>query len=269
MNAKETAEWYLTAAKNKVSVKASKTLVLGVLAGLFIGFAGLASTAASATVESPSIAKLISALVFPAGLAMVVTTGAELFTGDCLLIIGVLQREIRVLQTVKTLITVYIGNFIGSVMVSLLAYFGKIFDNYKTQMAASVIKSASAKMCMGFLPMFVLGIGCNILVCIAVWMSFGASSVGGKICAVFFPIMTFVVCGFEHSVANMYYLSAGLLAKTNPDYLAAASELGIDYSNLTLSNALLYNLLPVTLGNILGGMVFVGLLYWFVYLSKH
>lgn len=265
---KEIAQNYSGIARSKASLTVLQTLPLGILAGLFIAFAGVASAAASATVSNPSIAKLISAVVFPAGLAMVVIAGSELFTGNCLLIIGVLQKDITFWQMIRNLVLVYIGNAIGSVLTALIAFYGKAFSAFSGQFAVSVLRTAAAKSSMGFFQALVLGIGCNILVCIAVWMSFGAKSVGGKIAAVFFPIMAFVVSGFEHSVANMYYLSAGLLAKTDAAYLAAATEAGVDASCITPGNVLLHNLLPVTLGNIVGGMLLVGLFYWLIYLKK-
>lgn len=265
---KEIALHYSGIAKSKASLTVLQTLLLGVLAGLFIAFAGVASAAASSTVSNPSIAKLISAAVFPAGLAMVVIAGSELFTGNCLLIIGVLQKDITFLQMLRNLVFVYIGNAIGSILTALIAFYGKAFSAFSGQFAVSVIKTATVKSSMGFSQALVLGIGCNILVCIAVWMSFGAKTVGGKIAAVFFPIMAFVVSGFEHSVANMYYLTAGLLAKTDTVYLAAATEAGVDVSSVTIGNALLHNLLPVTIGNIIGGMLLVGVFYWLIYLRK-
>lgn len=266
---KEIALHYSGVAKSKASLTVLQTLLLGILAGMFIAFAGVASAAASSTVSNPSIAKLISAAVFPAGLAMVVVAGSELFTGNCLLIIGVLQKDITFLQMLRNLILVYIGNAIGSILTALIAFYGKAFSAFSGQFAVSVLKTAAAKSSMGFSQALVLGIGCNILVCIAVWMSFGAKTVGGKIAAVFFPIMAFVVSGFEHSVANMYYLTAGLLAKTDAAYLAAAAEAGVDISSVTLGNALIHNLLPVTIGNLIGGMLFVGVFYWLIYLRKN
>lgn len=266
---KEIAENYINITKSKTQLSFLKTLLLAILAGMFVAFAGVASAASSVTVGNPSIAKLVSACVFPAGLSMVIVAGSELFTGNNLLIIGVLQKEIKIKQMLRNLIIVYIGNFIGSVITALIAFFGGTYSLFGDQLAVSVIKTAAAKSSLDFGKALILGIACNFLVCIAVWMAFAAKTAGGKIACVFFPIMAFVVSGFEHSVANMYYLAAGLLAKTNPAYLAAAAEAGVNTDTLNVLNALVGNLLPVTIGNMIGGMVFVGVFYWVIYLRKN
>ena len=265
---KEIAENYLKIAKSKAELSFLKTLLLAVLAGLFIAFAGVASSAAAVTIENPSIAKLVSACVFPAGLSMVVIAGSELFTGNNLLIIGVLQKEIKLRQMIRNLIIVYIGNFIGSVITAAIVFFGGTYSSFGNQLAVSAIKTAVSKSSLDFGKAIILGIACNFLVCIAVWMSFAAKTAGGKIACVFFPIMAFVVSGFEHSVANMYYLAAGLLAKTDSVYLSAAANAGVNAENLTAVRALVNNLLPVTIGNMIGGMVLVGVFYWFIYLKN-
>ena len=137
-----------------------------------------------------------------------------------------------------------------------------MFDN---AIAVSMITTAAGKMTLTWSDAFLKAIGCNFLVCIAVWISFAAEQVVGKITALFFPIMLFVLCGFEHSVANMYYLSSGIFASMNPTYAEAASA--VDQSVLTWSNMFIHNLLPVTLGNIVGGSILVGCAYWFIYLK--
>lgn len=266
---KEIADNYLKIAKAKSELPFLKAFLLAILAGLFIAFAGIASAAASVTIENPSIAKLISACVFPAGLSMVVIAGSELFTGNNLMILGVLQKEIKFSAMIKNLIIVYFGNLVGSVLAAFFAFYGGIYSAFSNQFAVSVIKTAATKSSLPFGRAILLGIACNFLVCIAVWMSFAAKSAGGKIACVFFPIMTFVVSGFEHSIANMYYLTAGLLTKTNPVFLEEAAKKGIETANLTLENAIFHNLLPVTLGNMIGGMVLVGVFYWIIYLKPN
>lgn len=261
---KEIARAYGSVAKSKTETPLLKTFLLAVLAGLFIAFAGVASGASGAAVENRSVARLISALVFPAGLSMVVVAGSELFTGNNLLIIGVLQKTIRLKNMLKNLIVVYVGNLVGSVLAAAVAFYGGAYGAFGNAFAVSVLRTASDKCALSFGRAFLLGIACNFLVCIAVWMSFAAQTAGGKIACVFFPIMAFVLGGFEHSVANMYYLSAGLFAKTDSAYLAAALDAGVRTSELTLSHALLSNLLPVTLGNLLGGMGIVGVGYWYI-----
>ena len=249
---KEVAENYLSTCRAKAALPLGRMFLLACLAGAFVALAGVASTAAAATVGDPSLAKLVSGCVFPAGLAMVIVAGSELFTGNNLMIMGVLSRVISARRMLRNWGVVYLGNFVGAALVAALCVLGHVF-------AASVISIAQAKASLSFGDAFVRGILCNFLVCIAVWMASAAKSVPGKILAVFFPIMTFVVAGFEHSVADMYYLTAGLLT---------AAQTGAAAAGLTWGRALLGNLLPVTLGNLVGGVFLVGVSGWYLYLKQ-
>lgn len=256
---KEIAENYLSACRTKAALPLGRMFLLACLAGAFVALAGVASTAAAATVGDPSLAKLVSGCVFPAGLAMVIVAGSELFTGNNLMIMGVLARTITVRQMLRNWLVVYLGNFAGAVLVAALCVSGHVFSAFGGKLAASVVAIAQTKAGLTFGDAFVRGILCNFLVCTAVWMANAARTVGGKIAAVFFPIMTFVVAGFEHSVANMYYLTAGLLT---------AAQTGTAAGGLTWGRALLGNLLPVTLGNLVGGGLLVGVSAWYLYLKK-
>lgn len=254
--------------KGKAALPVSKMFILGMMAGIFIALAAVASNTVSCTVESASIAKLLSGLVFPAGLTMVLLAGSELFTGNCLMIIPLFEREITLKAMLKNWIIVYIGNFIGSIIIVFLVYWGGQLDLFSGALAVNTIKVAAAKCSLTFTKALCLGILCNLLVCIAVWISFAAKTVSSKIIGLFLPIMLFVLCGFEHSVANMYYGMAGIVANTNDAYHAAAAETVANIANLTPGNFFLMNLLPVTIGNIIGGSVLVGCVYWFAYLRK-
>ena len=254
--------------KAKAALPASRMLVLGIMAGIFIALAAAASNTVSSTVESGSLARLLCGLVFPTGLTMVLLAGSELFTGNCLMVIPLLQREISLTAMLKNWILVYIGNFIGSIIVVLLVYWGGQLDLFSGGLAVSTIKVAASKCSLSFTGALCLGILCNFLVCIAVWISFAATTVAGKIVGLFLPIMLFVLCGFEHSVANMYYGVAGIVANTNEAYHAAAADAVANISNLTAGNFFLMNLLPLTIGNIIGGSLLVGCVYWFSYLKK-
>ena len=256
---KEVAENYLSACRVKAALPLGRMFLLACLAGAFVALAGVASTAAAATVGDPSLAKLVSGCVFPAGLAMVIVAGSELFTGNNLMIMGVLSRVISARRMLRNWGVVYLGNFVGAALVAALCVLGHVFAAFDGRLAASVISIAQAKASLSFGDAFVRGILCNFLVCIAVWMASAAKSVPGKILAVFFPIMTFVVAGFEHSVADMYYLTAGLLTAAQT---SAAAE------GLTWGRALLGNLLPVTLGNLVGGVFLVGVSGWYLYLKQ-
>ena len=251
---KQTAEKFITIGQNKTQTGALKTLLLGILAGMFIALAGVGSTMASAGFVSYSIKKLASACVFPAGLIMVVLAGSELFTGNNLIIISVLDKKVKVSSMLKNWGIVYLGNLIGSLLVAFLAVY-PIAKSDET-FSAALIASASAKTKLPILSMLFKGILCNFLVCIAVWMSNACDNAGGKAVACYFPIMLFVLCGFEHSVANMFYLPAGMIAS----YMT-------EVEGITLLSAL-KNLLFVTVGNIIGGAGFVGCAYYGAYLAK-
>ena len=256
---KEIAENYLSACRTKAALPLGRMFLLACLAGAFVALAGAASTAAAATVGDPSLAKLVSGCVFPAGLAMVIVAGSELFTGNNLMIMGVLARTITARQMLRNWLVVYLGNFAGALLVAALCVSGHVFSAFSGKLAASVVTIAQTKAGLSFGDAFVRGILCNFLVCIAVWMANAARTVGGKVAAVFFPIMAFVVAGFEHSIANMYYLAAGLFT---------AEQTGAAAEGLTWGRALAGNLLPVTLGNLVGGGLLVGVSAWYLYLKQ-
>ncbi|MBR5429178.1 MAG: formate/nitrite transporter family protein [Firmicutes bacterium] len=260
---KEVAERYVAAGRNKAALPVGKMLILGMLAGAFIACAAVGANTAQCTVADPSLAKLASACVFPGGLAMVLLAGSELFTGNCLLLLPLLQKEIGAGAMLRNWLFVYLGNLLGSLLVVGLAAAGGQWGLFSGQLAVTTIKVAAAKVSLSFPAAFCLGVGCNFLVCIAVWISFAADTVGGKLAGLFFPIMLFVLSGFEHSVANMYYIPAGLAAAADPARAALAAQAGVDMSGLTWSAFFLRNLLPVTLGNIVGGSLLVALPYWF------
>ncbi len=261
---KEVAQNYISIGAAKTKLPIPKMLVLGILAGIFIALAGVAYTVSSATL-SGSVGKLIGASVFPGGLAMVLIAGSELFTGNTIILMPVCCKEAKISGMLKNWVFVYIGNFIGSILIAALVVAGGTTGLFGNEVGADMVSIAVGKVSMTFGTAFIRGILCNFLVCIAVWMAFAAKDVTGKIVGLFFPIMFFVLSGFEHSVANMYFISAGLFASNNVAFIGdiAASSL----QNLTWGNFFVANLLPVTLGNIVGGSVMVGLVYWYLYLS--
>jgi len=269
MNApNEIAANYVAIGKKKAYTSSPKLLLLGFLAGMFIALAAVGANTASCMIENAGVAKLVGALLFPAGLAMVLIAGSELFTGNNLIVISVLEKEASVGAMLRNWVLVYIGNFIGALFVAYLVNAGNQLGLFGNQLAAATIKTAVTKASLPFGNAFILGIMCNFLVCIAVWMSFAAKTVSGKILGLYFPIMLFVLCGFEHCVANMYYVPAGLFALGNESYVAMAVEKGVEMANLTWGNFFINNLIPVTLGNIVGGAGLVGGVYWAIYLKK-
>lgn len=255
----EIARYYVEIGIAKVKLSAIKMLILGAFAGMFIGFAGIASTTSSATIGNASIARLVSACVFPAGMAMVLIAGSELFTGNNLIMIAFLEKKIRLMDMLKNWFFVYIGNFIGASFVAVLVVYGHTPGLYDGKLAEKMVAAAQTRVVQTFPEAFIRGILCNILVCIAVWAAFAAKKVSGKLLMSFWPVMLFVLCGFEHSIADMYFGVAGLLT---------AQEYGIAAKGLTWGSFLLKNLLPVTLGNLVGGAGIVSCGYWAMYL-KH
>ena len=200
---------------------------------------------------------------------MVIMAGAELFTGNCLMIISLAERKITLSKLLSSWLVVYLGNLLGSVIVACLVSVSGQWNMTAGLLGGLTLKTAAAKISIGFTEAVTLGILCNWLVCLAVWMSFGAKDGISKAVCIFFPIWVFVASGFEHSIANMYYIPAGIMAKCNPSYVSKALETGASQAGIDALNwcsMFTRNLLPVTLGNIIGGAVFVGLAYWFAYL---
>lgn len=252
-------ESYAAAAAQKTAMGFWQTLVAAMLAGAFIGLAAVGTTVAGATVASGSLSRLVGACVFPAGLAMVLLAGSELFTGNNLLLIPFLQKKITLRAILRNWGIVYLGNLLGALLVSVLAVQSDVLTAFDGAAAAAAVAAGTAKVSLGFWQALLRGVLCNFLVCIAVWMSLGAESAAGKLAAMYLPIALFVLCGFEHSVANMYYIPAALLA---------AGRYGLPAGALSWGSFFTANLLPVTLGNLVGGCGFVGAAYWFLYGRK-
>lgn len=273
---KEVACELVTVAENKVNYSIVQKIILGIIAGAYIAFAAVASnTAAFQLMNNPStlgISKLISAFVFSGGLILVVVCGSELFTGNNLMLMGVYEKKISVKQLLLSWTIVYISNFVGSILIAFLVTKSGQLDFASSMLGGSTIKIACTKVSLSTHKAIILGILCNWLVCLAVWGSTAARNIGSKIMAIFFPIMMFVTAGFEHSIANMYYISAGIFAKGNIQYMDAAIQLGVkqsDIVSLDWTSFFIGNLILVTLGNIIGGTVFVATTYWIAFLKKN
>ena len=262
----EIADFTVNVGVKKANLSVVNQFILGILAGAFIAFGAQASNMATHTISDVSTAKFIGGLIFPAGLMLVLTAGAELCTGNSLMIMALAERKITLMQLLRSWVVVYFGNLAGSVLVALLISWSGQLSYTGGLLGGVTLKAAAGKISLPFAQAFVLGILCNWLVCLAVWASFGAKDGVSKAVCVFFPIWLFVASGFEHSVANMYYIPAGILAKSA--YTVKALELGVSQAaidSLNWCTMFTRNLLPVTLGNILGGAGFVGCVYWFVY----
>lgn len=269
LSPREIADFTVSVGEKKAGLSIVNQFVLGVLAGAFIAFGAQASNMAAHSFSDPATGKILGGLIFPAGLMMVIMAGAELFTGNCLMVVSLAERKISLVQLLRSWVVVYLGNLAGGILVALLVVWSGQLNFSGGLLGGFTLKAAAGKISLTFTQAFVLGVLCNWLVCLAVWMSFGAKDGVSKAVCVFFPIWLFVVSGFEHSVANMFYIPAGLLAKCEGLYVSKAIEMGVSQAaidSLSWDAMFSRNLLPVTLGNILGGAGLVGCVYWFTYL---
>jgi formate/nitrite transporter len=241
-------------------------LILAFMAGVFIAFASEGSNMAAfnlfANPDTYGLGKVLAGAVFGTGLMLVVVAGGELFTGNTLILVGVLDRKVTIRQLLSNWLVVYIGNFIGSVFIAYMMARSMLFNSGNGVLGGQTIKIAAYKTALSFESAFFLGIMCNWLVCLAVWVSYAAKDVMGKLFACFFIICLFITSGFEHSVANMYYIPAGIMAKSNPFWVEMSHVGAEQLANLNWLTFITKNLIPVTLGNIVGGGGMVGLLYW-------
>ena len=246
----EIANTIVNVNEKRGDLKTKQCFLLGVMAGIYIGLGGLANIIVTQTLGNIDLglARLAGATVFPVGLMLVVIAGGELFTGNNLMTLAVAKSKTTKLKLLKNWLLVYVANLIGSLLLAILLYYSGILNG---DSAIKAISIAESKVNIIFYQAFIRGVLCNIVVVLAVWMATGAQDIISKIFACWFPIMLFVVCGFEHSVANMFFIPMGMM-------------LGADISILQL----ILNLIFVTLGNLLGGAVFVPFMYYNIYLKK-
>lgn len=258
----------MKAGEGKVGLPLVKMIILGIMAGAFIALGGAASSTAAHGISDVGLSRLVAGCIFPVGLMIIVFVGGELFTGNCLIFMDVLGKRVTPGACVRDLVVVYLSNLAGALIVDSLIYFSGNLDYSEGLLGAYAIKAAVGKVAISPLKGVTSGILCNILVCIAILMAAAATDIAGKVWGIFFPIMAFVVGGFEHCIANMFYIPVGIMASHNPVYAAKAMEAyGITEQQLGSLTALnsLHNFIPVTIGNILGGMLFVGLPYFLAY----
>lgn len=253
----------------KANFRKSKTFVLAIAAGALIAFGAQVSlTVMTGTAENLSwgIAKLVGAMTFATGLMMVVLTGAELFTGNVMMTFSVIEKRTSFLKLLRNWTIVYIGNFVGSLLLALLIYYSGCSHNSHEALGVLSLTTAYQKVNLTWVEAFTRGILCNWLVCLAIWMASSSRFVIGKIFAIFFPIMTFVASGYEHSIANMFFLTNGLFAKHTASIVAASGLTAQQLATLNIKSIFTSNLIPVTIGNMVGAIVFVVLLFWTAYL---
>ena len=255
-----------TVGVSKVTSPWLTVFVLGILAGAYIGFGGLLSTTLTFDLAAKlgiGFKKFMAGSAFSLGLMLVVIAGAELFTGNNLMVSSVLTKDITLSTMAKRWALVYLANLVGSVVLALIFYFSGLWKTGNGSLGAVAVGIAFKKANLGFIEALVRGIGCNWLVCLAVWMALASRQTVGKIFAIYFPIMAFVAIGFEHCVANMYFIPTGIFLH---QWAGVAGPATLEPSSLSWMSFFLKNLLPVTIGNIIGGGVFVGMSYWGAYL---
>lgn len=245
--------------------------MLGTLAGAFIAFGAIFMTVVlTGTDALPwGVVRLLAGLVFSLGLVLVIVGGAELFTGDALMIVAYASRRITLRALLRAWSLVYVGNIIGAVATAALVYLSGQHEFGGGTVGKTALTIAAAKAALPTIQLFFLAVLCNVLVCLAVWMSFGARSAADKVMVIVPPIAAFVAAGFEHSIANLYLLPYGLMIKAwaGPEFWSAIGAGPATYAALT-AGAVLHNIVIATIGNLIGGSLMVGVVYWFVYLRR-
>jgi len=266
MKIDEAVKVNIEASKDRASAPIWRLLLMGAAAGLFIGLGAVVSSMAAAGLPTVGLTKMVTGLLFTVGLCLVILLGAELFTGNVLMVNALFSRQIGWRGLLRNWGWVYLGNFIGSVgLAALMVYFGQIGAGGEA-LVIHTAKVAAYKASLPWLNGFVLAIFCNLLVCAAVYMALMAKSVAGKIVAIWVPIAAFVIAGFEHSVANMYYIPAGIFAWWS-DFAGVISGAGVNTAALGVGGFFVNNLIPVTLGNIVGGAA-IGLTVYVVHAKR-
>ena len=255
----------------KIKMSPSKTIVLAMLAGAFISFGAILFTTVTAgSTLSFGITRLIGGLAFSLGLVLVIVGGAELFTGNNLIIMAWANKKVSSTQVLVNWFWVYLGNMMGALFIVIVMLFSRQYLFGSGMVGINMLDIARAKCELGFTQAIALGILCNVLVCLAVWLSFSARSASDKILCIIFPITAFIAAGFEHSVANMYFMPIAifLVEYGDPEFLSLLNVATQNYESISWGNFFINNLLPVTIGNIIGGAGLVGLVYWFVFLKN-
>ncbi len=264
----QVVEGYIKAGVGKATMPLGRMILMGICAGIFIACGASASNMGMHTIANASAAKIVAGTIFPVGLMMYILIGGELFTGDCLMVMGAMDKKYSFVSVARVLTIVFLSNLIGSVLLAFFVFASGQWDYSSGLLGAFTIKIAMGKVNTTFFNGFFSGIMCNIFVCGAVLMASAAKDVVGKVWAAFFPIFAFVISGYEHCVANMYYIPAGIFAKQNETYVNMAMEkygyTAEQLESLNWLNFFIQNELPVTLGNIVGGM-FLGVILYIIH----
>lgn len=256
----------------KANMPLPKMLALSVLAGAFIGLGAMFSTTTTAGLAAGGVpyglVRLVAGVTFSLGLMLVIVGGAELFTGNNLIVMAWADGKVSTQLVLKNWLVVYVGNFVGALATAVFMFLSTQYTFGSGAIGAQALSTAASKATLDPVAALVLGIMCNALVCLAVWLCFSARSTTDKLLFIVMPISAFVAAGLEHSIANMYFIPLGLFIKdfAPASFWSTIGKTAADYPALAWGNFFLNNLIPVTLGNIIGGAVMVGLVYWFIYL---
>jgi len=265
---RETAAKAAVIGQAKAGLGTGQLFALAVLAGAFISLgAVLSTTVATGSGALPyGVARLLIGATFSLGLILVVLAGAELFTGNTLIVMAWANRKVSTAAMLRNWLIAYLGNFVGAVATAWLVWQSGHHAFAEGAIGKTALNIANAKLQYSWGQAFVLGVLCNALVCLAVWLSFGARSAADKILAIILPVTAFVAAGFEHVIANMYYLPVAIFISNDPQLLAKTGIAAEAVQGITWKATLVDNFVPVTLGNVLGGSGLVGAMYWFIYL---
>lgn len=259
LSPKEIAEKVENIGVTKTQMPVNQLILLGILAGAYIGFGAMFYTIVKSDNHlSFAVTQLLCGLVFSLGLILVAISGAELFTGNNLLLLAWSKKKITLFSVLKNWSLIIFANLVGALILAFIIYWSGHTDMNDGKIAETYVKVANAKTSLSFSHAFLKGILCNVLVCLAVWMAYAGQTITDKVMGIIFPITAFVAAGFEHSVANLYILSIGLMEKTQVAFQA---------DSLTFVGVA-GNIIPVLLGNIIGGGVFVGLVYSTIFKSE-
>ena len=267
----------------KARLGTRRMFALAVLAGAFISMGAIFATTVSAGGMAVSdadgalvystglpygVIRLLTGLVFTLGLILVIVGGSELFTGNNLIVMAFASGKVGLGQLLRNWTIVYVGNFVGAIATAFVVFLSKQYTFGGGAIGLSVLSIGEAKTSLEFVQAIALGVLCNALVCLAVWLCYSARSTTDRILSIIPPIAAFVAAGFEHSVANMYFIPVALFVRQwgDPSFFEAIGRTAADYPHLTWGGFFVSNLIPVTIGNIIGGAVMVGLVYWFIYL---
>jgi formate transporter FocA len=249
--------------------------VLSILAGAFISFGAVFATTVGAGNVGPDplpygVMRLLTGIVFCVGLILVIVGGAELFTGNNMLVMAWASGKVTTRAVLVNWIIAFAGNFVGAIATAALIFVSTQYTFGSGSVGLNALSIANGKTALAFGPAFMLGVLCNALVCLAVWMCYGARTTIDRVVTIIPPISAFVAAGFEHSIANIYFVPMGLFIKAGApeSFWKAIGKSPADFPSLTWDNFIFSNLIPVTLGNIVGGSVLVGAVYWFVYLRR-